>query len=259
MLYSLIRSDRHWLFFYFIILASWIVVAYTSTVNRIDTPYQSIYGLDFWKELCDDPDGFEDLFSLWLMWVIMTGAMMFPTLVPTLRTYQDFIYSGFATGGGFIFILLGFSTVWVVYSLLASFLQALFAEFDLLSVKAGAFSNPALSALLLGFAGLYQFSSLKGACVSKCRSPLSFFMQFWGVGFLSSLKMGLRLGLTCLGCCWALMLLALVGGTMSLAFMGLSTLVMVLEKLPRYGDYLTRPLGFALILGATLNILSLGQ
>ena len=107
MLYSLIRSDRHWLFFYFIILASWIVVAYTSTVNRIDTPYQSIYGLDFWKELCDDPDGFEDLFSLWLMWVIMTSAMMFPTLVPTLRTYQDFIYSGFATGGGFIFILLG--------------------------------------------------------------------------------------------------------------------------------------------------------
>ena len=59
--------------------------------------------------------------------------------------------------------------------------------------------------------------------------------------------MGLRLGAVCLGCCWALMVLAFVGGVMSLAFMGLATLLMVLEKLPQLGDRLTRPLGFGLI------------
>lgn len=32
--------------------------------------------------------------------------------------------------------------------------------------------------------------------------------------------LGLRLGAVCLGCCWALMLLAFVAGTMNLAFMG---------------------------------------
>ena len=59
--------------------------------------------------------------------------------------------------------------------------------------------------------------------------------------------MGLRLGATCLGCCWALMLLAFVGGVMSLAFMGLATLIMTLEKLPDIGRWMSRPLGFALL------------
>jgi predicted metal-binding membrane protein len=43
------------------------------------------------------------------------------------------------------------------------------------------------------------------------------------------------------------MALAFVGGVMNLAFMGLATLVMVLEKLPELGRYLTRPLGTALL------------
>ena len=61
---------------------------------------------------------------------------------------------------------------------------------------------------------------------------------------------GLRLGLVCLGCCWALMLLAFVGGMANLAFMGLATLIMVLEKLPQIGRWLTRPLGATLIIAA---------
>jgi predicted metal-binding membrane protein len=59
--------------------------------------------------------------------------------------------------------------------------------------------------------------------------------------------MGLRLGLVCLGCCWALMALAFVGGVQSLAFMGIATVLMIVEKLADLGRYLTRPLGFALI------------
>ena len=43
------------------------------------------------------------------------------------------------------------------------------------------------------------------------------------------------------------MLLAFVGGVMNIAFMGLATLIMVFEKLPEIGRYITRPLGFALI------------
>ena len=69
-------------------------------------------------------------------------------------------------------------------------------------------------------------------------------MAHWDEG---AWRNGLRLGLVCLGCCWALMALAFVGGVMNLAFMGLATLVMVLEKLPELGRYLTRPLGAALL------------
>lgn len=93
-------------------------------------------------------------------------------------------------------------------------------------------------------AGAYQFTALKAACLSKCRAPVTFYMQHWSDG---PLKLGLRLGATCLGCCWALMLLAFVGGIMSLAFMGLATLIMTLEKLPDIGRWLSRPLGVALL------------
>ena len=146
----------------------------------------------------------------------------------------------------------------VAKGIIFSTLQAYLLEESLVD-QTGAFRNKGFAAIFLLIAGLYQFTPLKENCVLQCRSPLIFFMEYWDSSSFGSIKMGLRLGMICLGCCWALMLLALVGGTMSLAFMGLSTLVMVLEKLPRYGDYLTRPLGFALILGATLNILSLGH
>jgi predicted metal-binding membrane protein len=69
-------------------------------------------------------------------------------------------------------------------------------------------------------------------------------MQYWDEG---ALRNGVRLGLVCLGCCWALMLLAFVGGVMNLAFMGLATVIMILEKLPDIGRWLTRPLGVGLL------------
>ena len=60
--------------------------------------------------------------------------------------------------------------------------------------------------------------------------------------------MGLGLGAFCVGCCWGFMVLGFVGGVMSLLWMGLATLFMVLEKLPQIGHYVTKPMGFALIL-----------
>ena len=45
------------------------------------------------------------------------------------------------------------------------------------------------------------------------------------------------------------MALAFVGGVMNLAFMGLATAIMVIEKLPDLGRWLTRPLGGLLMMG----------
>lgn len=115
----------------------------------------------------------------------------------------------------------------------------------------GASAAAWLSALLLAGAGAHQFSALKENCLAKCRAPLSFFMQHYGEG---PWRNGLRLGLVCLGCCWALMALAFVGGVMNLVFMGLATVLMVLEKLPQIGRRITRPLGVALIAAAGLTL-----
>jgi predicted metal-binding membrane protein len=52
------------------------------------------------------------------------------------------------------------------------------------------------------------------------------------------------------------MLLAFAGGTMNLVWMGIATLLMALEKLPRIGRPLTLPLGVALVSAGGVIIVS---
>jgi predicted metal-binding membrane protein len=133
----------------------------------------------------------------------------------------------------------------------AAALQLALYRFGLISAIGDSLSDWLTAGLLLG-AGLYQFSPVKEACLAKCRRPLTFFMQHWDEG---PWRNGVRLGLVCLGCCWALMLLAFVGGVMNLAFMGVATLIMVGEKMDSVGRYITRPLGIVLISGAFLVLM----
>jgi predicted metal-binding membrane protein len=113
-----------------------------------------------------------------------------------------------------------------------------------------------LSAGLLLIAGAYQFTHLKAACLAKCRMPLTFFMERWAPGASRAFRMGFELGVLCFGCCWAVMALAFVGGTMNLVWMGLATLFMVMEKLPDIGRVLTRPVGCLLVLAAGATALA---
>ena len=107
-------------------------------------------------------------------------------------------------------------------------------------------------AIILTIAGLYQFSSLKYACLEKCRSPLSFLTSRWQGGneSVQALRIGVEHGLFCVGCCWSLMLLMFVVGTGSLAWMLLLGVVMALEKNFSWGRRLSAPLGVLLFVGA---------
>ena len=59
--------------------------------------------------------------------------------------------------------------------------------------------------------------------------------------------MGLEHGIYCIGCCWLLMALLFVGGIMNLVWIaGLAVLVMV-EKLVPYGDWLGRASGLLMV------------
>ena len=62
--------------------------------------------------------------------------------------------------------------------------------------------------------------------------------------------MGVRQGLACAGCCWALMLLALVGGVMYVLWMAGATALMVAEKFPDPGERVRHVLGAGLTGGA---------
>jgi predicted metal-binding membrane protein len=83
---------------------------------------------------------------------------------------------------------------------------------------------------LLALAGAFQFSSLKYACLDKCRHPGPFMLRFYRRGARGGLQLGLRHGLFCLGCCWALMLVMFSVGVASLFAMAMLTALMVYEK-----------------------------
>ena len=232
----------HWLALFGLILGAWVML-YAMALPADLRASARIFGAEFWESLCTVTPDAAGFGRVVLMWALMAAAMMAPTALPAFATYEDL---GRSTQVRFGALVAGYLIVWLGFSLLAGGLQMALFGAGLVSAFGDSLSVW-LSAGLLLVAGLYQFSPVKEACLSKCRAPLTFFMAHWDEG---PLRNGVRLGLVCLGCCWALMLLAFVGGVMNIAFMGLATLIMVVEKLPHYGRVLTRPLGAVLVISA---------
>jgi len=118
------------------------------------------------------------------------------------------------------------------------------------------FNGWVMGPVVLGVAGLFQFSSLKYHCLDKCRAPLGFVMQHWNGHATSrnALVLGVDHGIYCVGCCWALMLLMFVLGTGSIGWMFLLGGVMAAEKNLPFGQRLSAPLGVALIIGAAVIV-----
>ncbi len=237
-------SAPHWLTLFAGILLAWIAL-YLMSVPAELRAIGRLYGAEFWQNFCTLTPDAAGWVRMVAMWALMSAAMMAPTALPALATYEEL---GQSTEIRMTRLIAGYLSVWLGFAVLAATAQMGLFRAGLLD-PLGQSAAPVLSAALLVVAGLYQFSPVKEACLSKCRRPLTFFMQHWDEG---PWKNGLRLGLVCLGCCWALMLLAFVGGVMNLAFMGLATVIMVLEKLPEIGRYVTRPLGALLIAGAVV-------
>ena len=96
-------------------------------------------------------------------------------------------------------------------------------------------------------AGLYQFTPIKRVCLTHCRSPLAFIALHWREGRLGALRMGLRHGAYCFGCCWALFAVLVAAGVMSMAWMLLLALVVFVEKMLPQGPRAGAATGVALI------------
>lgn len=236
-----IRSLRgpHWLVFFGALLAGWIAL-FAMAIPADLRALEGTYGRAFIAALCGGTLGTAGLPETAAMWVLMSAAMMAPTALPAFATYDTLPRT---PGTSMAALIGGYLLAWTGFSVLAALAQMGLYRLGLVGALGQSLSTPLTAALLIG-AGLYQFSAIKHACLSRCRAPLTFFLQHWDEG---PFRNGLRLGLDCIGCCWVLMALGFVGGTMNLAFMGLAMVLMTLEKLPRIGRRLTGPLGGALI------------
>ncbi|MFV2038135.1 MAG: DUF2182 domain-containing protein [Paracoccaceae bacterium] len=193
--------------------------------------------------------------TLYLMWLIMIAAMILPTMIPTLRSYHALPGRSGAGTFGWLGLVLGYSAVWLVGAGGFAAVQVAVQKFGLVASGLGD-GAPWFAASLLALAGGWQFSRPKAACQNACQSPMVYFLGRWRAGALGGARMGIELGLICVGCCWAIMALGFVGGIMNLWWMGLATLFMVVEKLPAAGRHIRRPAGGILIVAALLVILN---
>jgi predicted metal-binding membrane protein len=187
---------------------------------------------------------------MFLMWSVMMVAMMLPSAAPMILLFaaanrkQESALTPFPRTSAFI---VGYLLVWIGFSLLATATQGILHAAALLSPMM-ATTNSLLAAILLVAAGLYQWSPLKYACLHHCRSPLAFMLNEWRAGSLGALRMGLKHGIYCLGCCWSLMLLLFVAGVMNLLWIAILAVLVLVEKVAPSGQYLSRIMGIVFVI-----------
>jgi predicted metal-binding membrane protein len=146
--------------------------------------------------------------------------------------------------------------LWTCFSIFAALAQTALVETGLVSQIALSLGNDMIASLLLLGVALYQLTWVKRACLSQCRSPLSFLMRLWRPGAGGAVRLGLAHGVYCLGCCWLLMLLLFVGGVMNLLWVALLAIIVTIEKLAPPGIHLERWVAAAAGFGAVYLLIS---
>jgi predicted metal-binding membrane protein len=181
-------------------------------------------------------------------WVVMIAAMMLPTTFPLLDIFRRVTAARPDAKRLIVLVVAGYLLAWLGFGLLVHGLD--------LAVHAAARDTPwliangwVIGAVLVGTAGMFQFSTLKYRCLDKCRTPFGFVAERWrgASPAREALRIGLDHGAFCVGCCWALMLLMFVVGSGNLGWMLALAAVMATEKNLPGGRSLSTPLGVALL------------
>ena len=195
--------------------------------------------------------GAVDVFLMFVMWVVMMAAMMVPSAAPMVLTFSGIARRHnerthpFPATGAF---LAGYLAAWTGFSAAAIVVQWGLHRAALLSPMMVS-NNQVLGGTLLIAAGAFQFTPIKHACLSHCRSPIGFFLTEWREGTLGAFHMGFRHGAYCVGCCWLLMALLFVAGVMNLLWVAAIAGYVLVEKVVPGGHLIGRTLGACVIAG----------
>lgn len=182
---------------------------------------------------------------VWVMWAVMMGAMMLPSAAPMILAHRRVVAQKGAPADNRWFTL-SYLLVWSGFSVVAAALQWGLQSMDVLSHML-VLKSQWMGAVIMITTGAIQWTPLKNICLQKCRTPIGFLTTEWRPGGRGALAMGLKHGIYCVGCCWALMALLFVFGVMNLiAIVGLATLV-AFEKLVPGGDKYGRYGGWVFI------------
>jgi predicted metal-binding membrane protein len=233
-----------------LVVAAWLYLVYLGSAmsgmpddDMSAMPGMAMLAMNMWSWV--------EVAMLAVMWVVMMVAMMTPAAAPMILIFAAVHRRREAARATLaiptaIFVL-GYLVVWSVFGIVAALAQAGLHTAALLSPEMVA-TSPTLAGMLLIAAGIFQWTPLKRACLASCRSPLSFVMTSWREGRVGAFTMGIRHGLYCLGCCWALMALLFVAGVMNLLWVATLAIAVLVEKVMPRGEIVGRVAGAVLVL-----------
>jgi predicted metal-binding membrane protein len=215
---------------------SWLYVLQMSSAHvalavrgkALPLPVLSCCGVDFW--------------TAFLMWTVMMVGMMVPSAAPMVLAFAAINRKRAERGGPYVpttVFLGGYLLAWTAFSAVAAGAQWALYHASLLNPHSQTV-GPWLAGLLLLSAGAFQLSPAKDACLASCRSPLGFLMTEWRDGSRGALRMGLRHGMACIGCCWLLMALLFVAGVMNLLWVAFIAAYVFVEKVLPWGRSVAR-------------------
>lgn len=200
-----------------------------------------------------------EFFVVFAMWSSMMVGMMTPSIAPAILTYARFSRhpvtrnAPLAPIGWFVG---GYLIAWLGFAFIVSVVQAAFLEVGLIAPALRS-SGDVVGGIVFILAGGYQMSLLKDACLSYCRSPLNFINDQGGFrpSAAAAVKLGLRHGLYCVGCCWALMAILFAVGVMEPLWIAVISIWILLEKIFPVPGVMTRASGFLLIAAGTVLLI----
>ena len=195
------------------------------------------------------PWSLADFAFIFAMWAVMMTAMMLPSTAPMVTAYATINRRRRARADPAVptvVFIAGYLIAWAIYAAGATAIHWALNRRgvvdDMMTTQA-----PWLASGLFIVAGLYQWTALKDACLTRCHRPETFILTEWREGLGGAIVMGLRHGLFCIGCCLALMLLMFAFSLMDLRWMVALTVLVSAEKLLPWPRFMRHAIGVGLL------------
>lgn len=212
---------------------SWVVTA------------AQMHGMDMGRWTDPGPLGF-----FLTTWVVMLAAMMFPSVAPMVISYARIHrrrreLGRHAPPGGTPVFVAGYLVAWTIFGVVAYALFALVTSLVPGSLSSDRAGRYVAAGVILG-AAVYQLTSAKDVCLTKCRTPMDFILRRMRDGYGGALRMGVEHGAWCVGCCWALMVALFALGVMSVSWMAVVGAFIAVEKMLPWKRLANRSVAIAL-------------
>jgi predicted metal-binding membrane protein len=169
------------------------------------------------------------------VWVVMMAAMMLPAAAPMAMGYAERQREArpqepAARSSATALFATGYLAVWGLLGIAAYAVIEAGRALDggVLGWNRG---GRWVAAGIILAACLYQLTPAKRACLARCRDARSLMISRPSGGLEAGLGAGIRHGVWCVGCCWALMAALFALGAMSLAWMALISVLIAAERL----------------------------